>query len=319
MKKLTKSDLKKSLSKRLLKSIDHEAIFRNLPYGYWVYNDLLKSLYENGWTRFAPGFKAGVYGSSKSDYCIKILGMGVGNDPLYYCEKGEYIWHERRMMQAFHNQNFHFLPKVLSVDDSIEFLIKECGVNRDQAYLRCKNNDLLVTEYINGIPLATQTGHHLDYLLNIDQFNDAVFIEMGEALVELKKALFIANNANLVHNDPMPPNIIFSLEGDSIAAKLVDFELAQNLNEPSPDFVNKEVEGLYIKRDVPFNSRTNEHKKNLDQHLLDGSIEALKNFPFILSHPKGGMLDGVSLSYSIPFVGGASFNLGVIKRAITKK
>lgn len=315
MKKQTKTDFKKSLSTQTLKSIDDDKTFRNLPKGYWVYDELLRCLRNEGWIRFAPGFKAGVYGHINSDFCIKILGMGVGDNPMYFCEKGEYIWHERRMIEDFHKSNFNFLPKVLSISDSIEFLKKECGIDEEQAYLRCTNNDLLIMEYINGIPLATQTGHYLDYILNIEQFDNSVIIEMGESLLDLKQSLNEANRVGLLHNDPMPPNIIFTFDGNSIVAKLVDFELAQNLNKESPHFVNKSVEELYYERDVPFNDMTKKYKNNLDQHLIDGSINALKTFPFLLSMNEeySSVWDGISVS--IPFVGGPSFNIGIIKKA----
>jgi hypothetical protein len=67
-------------------------------------NDLAKA----GLMRFAPGFKAGVYGHSASKYCIKVLGMGVGENPIYFCEHGFYLAHERDMLIAFRNAGFTF-------------------------------------------------------------------------------------------------------------------------------------------------------------------------------------------------------------------
>lgn len=150
METITKSDLRKILSCKGVASIDEDCTFKNLSSGYWVYDRLLSDLRRHGWVRFALGFKAGVYGNGKSDYCIKILGMGVGENPLYFCERGEYIAHERDMIADFHNHHFHFLPRALSVSDFIDFLRRACGVDEEQAYLRCVNNDLLVLEYIHS-------------------------------------------------------------------------------------------------------------------------------------------------------------------------
>ena len=318
MKKFTKQDLKKSLATRKIRGIDDDKTFKNLSCGYWVYDELLNCLKNKGWDRFAPGFKAGVYGNKKSDYCIKILGMGVGDNPTYFCEKGEYIRHERMMIEDFHREGFSFLPNVLSTTDSIEFLKKECGVSEEQASLRCNNNDLLIMEYIKGIPFATQTGHYLDYKLNIENIESAVIIEMVESLLDLQRKLSEANKIGLLHNDPMPPNILFMFEGNSIVSKLVDFELAQNLKRESPNYVNISVRELYYERDVPFNNKTNKFKKNLDQHLLDGSIDVLKQILSILTliHDHSNIWDGVSLS--IPVIGGPSINIGSIIKATNK-
>lgn len=318
MKKISKNDLKLLLSDTKITSIDNSRMFKNLPSGYWVYDKLLNILKQNGWHRFAPGFKSGVYGKEKSDYCIKILGMGVGENPLYFCEKGEYLQHERCMIEDFRKNKFIFLPNVLSVSDSIEFLKRECGVDEEQAFLRCTNNDLLIIEYIRGIPFATQTGYNLDYKLNIDIFNGFLMKEMEIALYELKKSLDNANRLGLVHNDPMPPNIIFTLDGNSIIAKLVDFELAQNLNKISPTFVNNSVKELYNERDVPFNERTQKFKKNLDQHLLSESILVFNKISSVLDviEKNDTIWDGVSIS--IPFINGISINLGSLVNLFKK-
>ena len=46
-------------------------------------------------------------------------------------------------------------------------------------------------------------------------------------LKRLRRELESANSAELLHNDPMPPNIIFGLDNnESLRAWLVDFELA---------------------------------------------------------------------------------------------
>ena len=318
MKKLTKKQFKKMLLNPKFISIDDDNEFKNLTKGYWVYDELLCCLKKNGWVRFAPGFKGGVYGNEKSDYCIKLLGMGVGDAPAYFCEKGEYIWHERNMMKDFRDNGFSFLPNVLSTDESIEFLIKECGINKEQAYLRCKNNDLLITEYIKGIPFAIQTGFCLDYKLNIEDLEREVVIEMIESLFDLKKKLKTANNQGFLHNDPMPPNILFTFEGNTIVAKLVDFELAQNLNKESPAYVNNSVAELYNEREVPFNNVTKKYTKNLDQHLLDGSINVLRQLLSIITliDSNKSIWDGVSIS--IPVIGGPSVTIGAIINAATK-
>ncbi len=51
-----------------------------------------------------------------------------------------------------------------------------------------------------------------------------------DIMVDLKRLcpeLESANSAGLLHNDPMPPNIIFGLDNnESLRAWLVDFELA---------------------------------------------------------------------------------------------
>ena len=73
---------------RELPALETDDRMYNLSPGYWVYDDLVADLSGAGWTRFGPGFKAAVYGHPNSDYCIKLLGMGVGDNPRYFCERG---------------------------------------------------------------------------------------------------------------------------------------------------------------------------------------------------------------------------------------
>jgi hypothetical protein len=140
------------------------------------------------------------------------------------------------------------------------------------------------------------------------------------ALHTLKSDLEKANSQDLHHNDPMPPNIIFTIgEGDRMRARVVDFELAQNLRITSPDYVNNSVAELYAERDVPRNSQTNKYTLNLDQHLMQESIgvaeEILRTAPQIRKLTDA--LDGVSIS--IPFLGGISIDLGRAYRFLSGK
>jgi hypothetical protein len=207
---------------------------------------------------------------------------------------------------------------VLTQDESVRFLVDQCGVNTRQAEERCFRNDILITEHIPGIAMATQTGHFLDYILNIGEFSREVLFEMEAALYKLKEEMDCANRIGLVHNDPMPPNIIFTLDTKKrIVAKLVDFELSQDIYAESPQFVIDSVCELYKERDVPLNYQTGKYKKNLDQHLLEQSIELLQKLP---SHQERKvkietLWDSVSLS--IPFIG-ISVNLGKLKSHFRK-
>jgi serine/threonine protein kinase len=276
---LRKRDLRKLIERGTLKSIDTDDAdgrFYNLAKRYWVYGDLLDGLAANGWVRFAPGFKGALYGRDKSDWCIKILGMGVGQDPTYFRELGYYLEYERRMLETFGREGFRFQPEVMSQAETVKFLVKESGVTEEQAELRTYHNDVLVTQYIRGIPFATQTGHYVDQELNIVVMDKDVLREMRDSLLELQGELNRANRKGLLHNDAMPPNIIFTLgERGRIVAKLVDFELAQDLSTQSPDHVNSTVEDLYRERNVPVNQSTGKHMKNLDQHLMDADIRVL--------------------------------------------
>lgn len=251
--------------------------------GYWVYNDLIADLKNSGWIRFAPGFKGGLYGHPNPQIqfegrrvCIKILGMGVGDDPLFFCERGYYLEYERSMLQDFRNAGFTFPPQPLTQQESVEFLINTCKVRPQQAEQRAHNNDLLIMEYISGTPFATQTGRFLNYYPNIEIRSHDDLHDICSALIELGDQLEKANATGLVHNDVMPPNIIFTTNCNGrIEARLVDFELAQNLNAPSPGWVNSSVDELYRERDVPI-SQAGRYLKNLDQHLVSKAIQLAK-------------------------------------------
>jgi hypothetical protein len=286
----------------------------NLATGYWVYDHLLEDLRKAGWIRFAPGFKAGLYGHPSSKYCIKILGMGVGENPTYFCERGYYLQHEREMLSAFRNAGFAFAPEPLNQSESISFL-KESGVRDPQAELRILNNDVLVMEYIPGVPLATQTGRFLDYDTYIDEFGANVLDEMVASLRRLSAQLRRANIAGLAHNDPMPPNIIFVVDSkNQMQAKLVDFEIAQNLRRTNPPYVDDTVRELYIERNVPTNPRTGAYQSNLDMHLIDQSIELVNCIKETMKANDESVLDAISLGVS--FIGGFSVNLGKLVRAL---
>ncbi len=309
--KTSKRELRK-LVRRIPPCIDTDERMYNLAKGYWVYDELIADLTKAGWVRFGPGFKAGVYGHKDSSFCIKILGMGVGEDPLFFCERGYYIEHERKMLTDFWVAGFRFSPRVMDQHESIAFLKDECGVRPHQADMRVQINDLLVMEYLPGIPLAIQTGRRLNHDVNIDFCAPEVIAEMSSALRRLKLQLQRANNKELFHNDPMPPNIIFVFdEKDEIAAKLVDFELAQDLKGPCPEYVNNSVAELYRERAVPANPYTSEYQVNLDMHLLNQSIEIVNEVALAQqAAPSVHFLD----PFSISIAGIGSVNLGTGRR-----
>jgi serine/threonine protein kinase len=309
-----KRDLRNLVASPEFVSIDDDARLNNLPKRYWVYDELLDGLRNTGWTRFAPGFKSALYGRKNSDWCIKVLGMGVGENPLYFCERGYYLEHERTMLETFKKAGCTFQPEVMSQEKTIEFLKSECGLTEDQARLRAMNNDVMVTQYIAGVPFAAQTGHYLDYDLKIDVYDQGMLGEMLRSLLELRTQLDAANRQGLVHNDVMPPNIIFTTDdGKRIVAKLVDFELAQDLNAQSPDYVNSSVEELYRERGVPVNPATGKYMKNLDQHLIAediGFLESLIQAKSSMDNIASAFPD-VTVTISIPFLQaiGVSFDL----------
>jgi serine/threonine protein kinase len=308
---ISKRQFKKIVCAPSVPSIEDDERMYNLARGYWVYDELLEDLRKAEWVRFGPGFKAAVYGHASSQLCIKIIGMGVGANPLYFCERGYYLEHERNMLADFRRAGFRCLPEVLGPQESIQFLIAKCGVRPHQAEMRVLRNDLIVLEYIRGIPLAVQTGRHLTYDINVDVFEEDVLQEMCSAMEKLRVHLHRANMKELLHNDPMPPNIIFNLnERGEIEAKLVDFELAQNLKKPSPEHVNNSVAELYRERAVPINPHTLVHRTNLDMYLLDESIELVKKVCIAMARSRAGesVLDAITLGFS--FVGGVSINLG---------
>jgi hypothetical protein len=302
---------KRSIRNRQLPSIDGDERFCNLAQGYWVYDEFLSALKRAGWVRFAPGFKAGLYGHPKSDYCIKVLGMGVGDDPLYFCERGYYLEHEERMLGRFRDCGFVFPPAPVRPDDAIRLLADNYKVPAAQAEMRVLRHDVLIMEHISGIPFATQTGRFLNQDVNLIGYEKELLDQMVGALYRLKADLDRANDKDLLHNDPMPPNIIFTLDSkDALVARLVDFELAQDLRAASPDWVNSSVAELYGEREVPRNPYNGKHTKNLDQHLMDRAIDVAGIIQRTI--PNAGrladVLDGIDLE--IPFIGGISFNLG---------
>ncbi|MDQ7837710.1 MAG: hypothetical protein RDU59_04360 [Thermodesulfobacteriota bacterium] len=320
IKPISLNQFKAMVHSPVLHPIEGDNRFYNLASGFWVYDELLSDLRRTGWIRFAPGFKAGLYGHPHSDLCIKMLGMGVGDDPLYFCERGYYLTHERAMLEDFRAQGFDFVPQPLSHEESIRFLVDRCKVSPLQAEMRVLRDDVLIMEFISGVPFATQTGCFLNYDINIVAFENDVLKAMLAAMHELRSELEKANSQQLLHNDPMPPNIIFTIgKDDDIRARLVDFELAQNLKKPSPEYVSNSITELYLERDVPRNLNTNKYKKNLDQHLMHESIsmaeEIVKAGPQIRA--LADALDTVSIS--IPFLGGISINLGRAYRFLKGK
>ena len=319
IKPISRDQFKAMVRSPALHPIEGDKRFHNLASGYWVYDELLSDLRLSGWIRFSPGFKAGLYGHPNNDFCIKVLGMGVGDDPLYFCERGYYLAHERTMQEDFRAHGFDFVPQPLSHEESIRFLVDNCNVSSQQAEMRVSRDDVLIMEFISGIPFATQTGCYLNYDINIVGFENAVLHEMLEALHKLKTELEEANRQLLLHNDPMPPNIIFTISENDIRARLVDFELAQNLKRLSPGYVNNSIAELYLERDVPKNPNTQKFKKNLDQHLMHESIGVAEEI--VRSAPQiRGLTDVLdSVSISIPFVGGISANLGRVYKLFKGK
>jgi serine/threonine protein kinase len=313
---VSKRSLRKTIRNFALRPLEEDERMYNLAKTYWVYEELIADLRGAGWVRFGPGFKAGVYGHPDSPFCIKVLGMGVGENPWYFCERGYYIEHERTMLADFWGAGLRFLPEVLSQQESIKFLSDECRVRPQQAEMRVLRNDLLITEFIPGIPLAIQTGQQLNYDVSVDICEEGLLQEMCSALEKLRVQLQRANNKGLLHNDPMPPNIIFTMnDSGAIEAKLVDFELAQNLRKPSPQYVNNTVAELYRERAVPMNPHTQAHQTNLDMYLIDGSIELLKKICVAMRRGTGeSLLDAVTLGFS--FIGGVSINLGKALRSL---
>lgn len=299
-KAFSRRELRRIVRDGLIQSIEDDPRMYNLARGYWVYDEMLAALRETGWRRFGPGFKGAVYGRAGSDHCVKVLGMGVGADPLYFCERGYYLEHEQRTIRAFRDAGFAFAPDVLDLESTIRFLVDRCGVRSEQAALRASRHDVLVMERIRGVPLAIQTGRGLTYDLSIDAFDAEVLAEMERALERLRLQLERANVRLLLHNDPMPPNIVFSMNNDGgIVARLVDFEIAQNLGEPSPDFVSSTVAELYRERAVPRNPETGHYLCNLDAHLLAQSAALVSRVRKAMEASNDSILDAVEISAGI--------------------
>jgi hypothetical protein len=265
-------------------SIENDTRFFNLSTDYPVDKDFINSLERNGWVRFSAGFKAGIYANRRYQWCIKILGMGLGENPSYFCGHTYYLHHEREMLLSFKRAGFDFQPNVMTHEESISFLVNECGISSKQAMARIINDDVLITELVNGVPLLTQTGKNLECFINPVILNNKILFDIGLALEYLKMQLDEANANGFMHNDPIGFNIILAMnKKKKVIAKLVDFELAQNLNKKTPEHVSIVVDQLYRERGVPFNSQSGEHTKSLDQHLMDESIQIIEQLSERLS------------------------------------
>ena len=274
---VTKLDFYHFLKEPAIRSIDDDPRFRNLSRGYWVYDEFIATLLENGWVRFAAGFKAGIYAHPAQRWCIKVLGMGVGDNPEYFCERGYYLEHERNLLMDFKEAGCTFQPDVMTQDAMIRFLVEECGVREEQAAARSRHNDVLITEFLPGIPFLTQTGKRLECEMNPCIMNERVLRDIGVALETLGVQLDDANAKGLSHNDPIGFNIVLTYgKTDKVVAKLVDFELAQNSNRQSPEYVNASVAELYKERAVPFNSLSGRYTNNLDQHLIRENLQIVE-------------------------------------------
>ena len=307
---LTETDFYNYLKNPKIELIDNDKRLRSLSKGYWVYDEFITTLLGNGWIKFAAGFKAGLYAHPKHCWCIKILGMGVGDNPSYFCERGYYLEHERNMLIEFRDAGFSFQSNVMTQEEGINFLVKECGVIEQQAIARSNNNDILIMEFLQGIPLLIQTGKLLECEVNPYIMNDRVLRDIGMALESLRIQLDDANAQGLLHNDPIGFNIVFTLgPGDKIVAKLVDFELAQNLNKQSPEYVGTSVKELYRERSVPFNLQTGRYTKNLDQHLMGESILIVEQLSAKMKKLKDPDLSFHSVSSIGPFSSGIEINL----------
>jgi hypothetical protein len=309
--RLSRKDFLRIVENRLLFPLEEDDRMFNLARGYWVYDELIRDLKAAGWIRFGAGFKAGVYGHPRSDFCIKVMGMGIGQDPLYFCERGYYLEHERTMLNDFAIEGFDFAPAVLDIEESIEFLVSQCKVAAYQAELRVRKHDLLVIEYIPGVPLAIQTGHGLNCDLSVDAFDSNVVEEMSVALSGLAMKLQRANAMSLLHNDPTPPNIVFSVnERNHVIARLVDFELAQNLRKTSPRYVDSTVAALYRERNVPINPINSTPVTSMDQHLMEGALNVTRQVLRALIEPSDDGDRFAPLSMGISFFGEATFRVG---------
>jgi hypothetical protein len=94
----------------------------------------------------------------------------------------------------------------------------------------------------------------------------------------------------------------------------VDFELSQDINIK---FVNDSVKEQYKERDVPLNYQTGKYKKNIDQHLMELSIELLQNLPLFIKKQRKIETIWDSISVTIPFIG-IGFNIGGMGRHLRK-
>jgi hypothetical protein len=283
---------------RFRTSIDGDPRFYRLASSYWVYDEILRSLSLSGWVRFAAGFKAGLYAHPEYPWVIKIIGMGVGENPSYFAERGYYLAYERQMLEAFGREGFTIAPLVMPPRRTVEFLVSACGVSPDQAMLRCRHHDILVIERVHGIVFATQTGHMLDYEADIADFNADIIGEAVTALSQLREHVRGANKMGLLHNDAMPGNIVFTTNSDgALTARLLDFELAQDLWTGAPPYVNSSVRELYELRGVPRDLTTRGHTMTLDEYLVAASVRALEAIRQIIVKPP------IGTTASVPFIG----------------
>jgi hypothetical protein len=276
-------------------TIDEEQRRKNLAKWDWRYDILLKQLANNGWVRFAAGFKAGLYANREKEWCLKIMGMGIGDNPAYFAGRGYYVSHERGMLQEFARADFLFQPRVKSIDESIAFLVDECGIEKAQAEWQCRNDHILITERILGVPFATQTGNYLNYDPDIAIFDSIILRKAEVALERLQHQLNQANTQGLLHNDPMPSNILFTQdENHGLIARLVDFELAQKIGGFIPPYVRDSVTELRDKRQVPQN-------RNLDQHLMDQAIQSLSFIRRTIEDMENSPIHFGRFSFIVPF------------------
>lgn len=259
-------------------TIEGSPRLRNLAGGHWLYDGLLlPRLLERGWARFGAGFKAGIYGHPNSPWCLKVMGMGIGDDPLFFAGCGHHNIHERQMLEAFARAGFAFQPQVMPPTESIRFLIEQCGVDAAQAEWQCAQGNALVLERISGLPLAQATGNHVHYFTRFAALTEDIIARCEQAACHLQAQLQRANQLGLLHNDPVPANIIFTCDSQGqIAARLVDFELAQDMSQDSPSHVTSFIPKQYVDREVPRNPEKGTYTKNLDEHLMDHALLALQ-------------------------------------------
>lgn len=291
-----------------VRSVDNSRKLYNLNKDYGFYGDLIPTLLENGWVRFAAGFKAGIYAHPRHRWCIKILGMGVGDNPSYFFGRGYYLEHERNMLLDFREKGFDFPPAVMTQEETVSFLV-ECGVSEEQAVLRAKNNDLLVEELLVGVPFLIQTGRQLECEVDPCIMSEEVLRNIRLALEVLRFQLDDANALGLMHNDPIAFNILFTLGQGGLIARLVDFELAQNLNKASPPHVDSSVAELYRERNVPIHPHTGRYVKNLDQHLIEESIQIAEYLMAILRRLQDDIWPWPGLSFMHSFPSGIKIKL----------
>jgi len=206
---------------------------------HWVYRDMIDALEDSGWFRAAVGFKSGIYAHKGNSYVLKIMGMGMGEAPHYYCGKGFYNAHEKMMLQSLESLGFDWGPKVLGTQETINIL-QHYGVSEEQATLRSVNHDVLLVERIAGIPLGRFTGKDDEVLNTV--FNIERPVEIASALYEFKQKVVKANKKGFYHNDLVSPNLLLTAkENGMLGIKAVDFNLASD-GSAIPECVTKELQ-----------------------------------------------------------------------------